>query len=156
MSSKVTDKPSRTNRTTNGDTVETQLHTGARASINNNSRWSTERALPLALGTQIAGFEAVGSPMANRRACHAVDVLIVDEAAEIRVAPRAIAFGDEALRTPGTCAVERRLHAKSTIDFAIFTGRPVTSRPDSIACLPLRGKPLGATACALASVTRSA
>ncbi|WP_257129328.1 hypothetical protein [Burkholderia sp. FL-7-2-10-S1-D7] len=136
--------------------METQLHTGARASIHNNSRSSTERALPLALGTRIAGFGAAGTALANRRARHEVDVLIVDEAAEIRVAPRAIAFGDETLRTPGTCAEAGRLHANSTIRFAIFTGRPVTSCPDSIACPPLRGKPLGATACALASATRSA
>lgn len=156
MSQKVDDKPSRTDRTTNGDTVETQLHTGARASIDNNSRSSTERALPLALGTLIAGFGAFGAAMANRRARYEVNVLIVDKAAEIRVAPRAIALGDEALRTPGTCDEERRLHAKSTIDFAIFTGRQVTSCRDSIACQSLRGKPLGATACAFASTIRSA
>ena len=156
MSPKVADKPSRTDRTTNGDTVETQLHTGARASIDNNSRSSTERALPLALGTLIAGFEAVGATMANRRARHEVDVLIVDKAAEIRVAPHAIALGDEALRTPGSCDEERRRHAKSTIDFALCAGRPVMSCRDSIACLPLRGKPLGATACAFASAIRSA
>ncbi|MPV67361.1 hypothetical protein GD429_16210 [Burkholderia sp. BE17] len=132
------------------------MHTGARASFNDNSRSSTERALPFALDTLIAGFGAISPTMANRRARHEVDVLIVDKAAEIRVAPRAIALGDEALRTPGTCDEERRLHAKSTIDFAIFTGRPVTSCRDSIACLPLRGKPLGATACAFASTNRPA
>ncbi|WP_244132705.1 hypothetical protein [Burkholderia sp. BCC0397] len=136
--------------------METQLHTGARASINNNSRSSAERALPLALGILIAGFEAVGATVANRRTRHEVDVLIVDEAAEIRVAPRAIALGDEALRTPGTCDEQHRLHAKSTTDFAIFTGRPVTSCRDSIACLPLRGKPLDATAPVVAIAIRSA
>ncbi|CAI8691130.1 MULTISPECIES: hypothetical protein [Burkholderia] len=136
--------------------METQLHTGARASINDNSRSSTERALPFALDAPIAGFGSIGTTMANRRARHEVDVLIVDKAAEIRAAPRAIALGDEALRTPGTCDGERRLHAKSTIDFAIFAGRPGMSCGGSIARLPLRGKPLGATACAFASTIRSA
>ncbi|QRR05731.1 membrane integrity-associated transporter subunit PqiC [Burkholderia sp. MS455] len=49
------------------------------------------------------------------------------QGAEIRVAPRAIALSNEALRTLGTYGEERRLHAKSTIDFIIFTGRPVMS-----------------------------
>ncbi|WP_257127650.1 MULTISPECIES: hypothetical protein [unclassified Burkholderia] len=128
--------------------METQLHTGARASIDNNSRASTERALPLTLGILIAGFEAVGAAVANRQPRHEVDVSIV--------APRAVARGDEALRTPGICDEAPRLHAKSTIDFAIFTGRPVTPCRDSVACLPSRGRPLGATACAFASVIRSA
>ncbi|CAG9250392.1 conserved hypothetical protein [Burkholderia diffusa] len=128
--------------------METQLHTGARASIDNNSHASTEHALPLALDILIAGFEAVGAAVANRRTVHEVDVSIV--------ATRAIARGDEALRTPGICDEERRLHAKSTIDFAIFTGRPVTPCRDSVACLPSRGRPLGAMACAFASVIRSA
>ncbi|WP_257129932.1 hypothetical protein [Burkholderia sp. RF4-BP95] len=128
--------------------METQLHTGARASIDNNSRASTKRALPLTLGILIAGFEAVGAAVANRQPLHEVDVSIV--------APRAIARGDEALRTLGICDEAPCLHAKSTIDFAIFTGRPVTPCRDSVACLPSHGRPLGAMACAFASVIRSA
>ncbi|KVD10343.1 hypothetical protein [Burkholderia ubonensis] len=51
---------------------------------------------------------------------------------------------------------ERRSHAKSTIDLATFMARPVTSCAGEIACLPLRGKPLDATAPAFAIAIRSA
>ncbi|RQR64778.1 hypothetical protein DIE07_04815 [Burkholderia sp. Bp9002] len=132
------------------------MHTGASASIHNKSRASTERALPFAPGALVAGSGAVGAAMANLWAHHGVDVMFVDNAAEICLAPRAIALDNEALRTLGTCDEERRLQAKSTIGFAIVTGRPVTSCDGSIACLPLRGKPLHTTALARASAIRSA
>nr|WP_249183585.1 hypothetical protein [Burkholderia ambifaria] len=49
-----------------------------------------------------------------------------------------------------------RPHPKSTIDLATFTGRPDMSRDGPIACLPLRGQPLDATAPAFAIAVRPA
>ncbi len=132
------------------------MHTGASASFHHNSRSSTERVLPLALGALIPGPGSAGATMANWQPHHGVDAMSVDKAAGIRVARRAIGLADEALGTSGTCDEERRLHAQSTIDLAIFMGRSVPSWDGSIACLPLRSKPLDATACAFASATRSA
>ncbi|KVO30771.1 hypothetical protein [Burkholderia ubonensis] len=56
----------------------------------------------------------------------------------------------------GTGDGERRSDAKSTIDLATFMVRPVTSCDGEIACLPLRGEPLDATAPAFAIAIRSA
>ncbi|KVG73895.1 hypothetical protein [Burkholderia ubonensis] len=55
----------------------------------------------------------------------------------------------------GTGDGERRSDAKSTIDLATFMVRPVTSCDGETACLPLRGKPLDATAPAFAIAVRS-
>ncbi|RQQ16908.1 hypothetical protein DF107_06030 [Burkholderia stagnalis] len=102
------------------------MHTGASASIHNSSLWSPERGLPSMLGAPIAGFGPVGAASGHLSASRGA--------------------GDEA----------RRSHAKSTIDLAAFMVRPVMSRDGEIACLPLRGKPLDATAPAFAIATRSA
>ncbi|KVG67880.1 hypothetical protein WJ33_25280 [Burkholderia ubonensis] len=56
----------------------------------------------------------------------------------------------------GTGDQARRSHAKSTIDLATFMVWPVMSCDGEIACLPLRGKPLDATAPAFAIAIRSA
>nr|WP_249180287.1 hypothetical protein [Burkholderia ambifaria] len=45
---------------------------------------------------------------------------------------------------------------QSTIDLATFTGRSDMSRDGAIACLPLRGQPLDATAPAFAIAVRPA
>nr|WP_249177284.1 hypothetical protein [Burkholderia ambifaria] len=49
-----------------------------------------------------------------------------------------------------------RPHPRSTVDLATFTGRSDMSRDGAIACLPLRGQPLDATAPAFAIAVRPA
>ncbi|KVS41135.1 hypothetical protein [Burkholderia ubonensis] len=102
------------------------MHTGARASIHNSSLSSPACGLPSMLGVRIAGFRPVGAASGHLSASHGT--------------------GDE----------ERRSHAKSTIELATFMVRPVMSCDGEIACLPLRGKPLDATAPAFAIAIRSA
>ncbi|WP_080401432.1 hypothetical protein [Burkholderia ubonensis] len=102
------------------------MHTGASASIHDNPLSSPECGLPSMLGVPIAGFGPVGAASGPLSASHGT--------------------GDEA----------RRSHAKSTIDLATFMVRPAMSCDGEIACLPLRGKPLDATAPAFAIAIRSA
>ncbi|WP_254624480.1 hypothetical protein [Burkholderia diffusa] len=85
-----------------------------------------ERALPSTLGILIAGFGPISTAMGHLPASH------------------------------GTDDAERRPHVKSTIDLAPFMGRPVRSCDGAMACLPLHGKPLDATAPAFAIAIRSA
>ncbi|GAU06767.1 MULTISPECIES: hypothetical protein [Burkholderia cepacia complex] len=101
------------------------MHTGASASIHNNSLSSRECGLPSTLGVLIAGFGPAGAASGHLPARHGTDD-------------------------------ERRPHAKSTIALATFMGRPAMSCDGAIACLPLRGKPLDATAPAFAIAIRSA
>ncbi|WP_246637483.1 hypothetical protein [Burkholderia catarinensis] len=56
----------------------------------------------------------------------------------------------------GTRDDAHRPHAKATIDLATFMGRPDMSYDGAMACLPLRGKPLDATAPAFAIAIRPA
>ncbi|WP_080424966.1 hypothetical protein [Burkholderia ubonensis] len=102
------------------------MHTGASASIHDSSLSSPECGLPSMLGALIAGFRPVGAASGHLSASR------------------------------GTGDGERRSHPKSTIDLATFMVRPVTSCDGEIACLPLRGKPLDATAPAFAIAIRSA
>ncbi|NTY35253.1 hypothetical protein FCJ57_02270 [Burkholderia diffusa] len=102
------------------------MHTGANAPIHDNSRSTMERALPSTLGILIAGFGPISTAMGHLPASH------------------------------GTDDAERRPHVKSTIDLAPFMGRPVRSCDGAMACLPLHGKPLDATAPAFAIAIRSA
>ncbi|KWH08624.1 3-(3-hydroxyphenyl)propionate hydroxylase [Burkholderia territorii] len=78
--------------------VETYVHTGASASIRGNPPASAERALPSAVDVLIVGFGPVGAAMANMLARHGVNVMVIDKAAEMFMAPRAIALDNEALR----------------------------------------------------------
>jgi len=78
--------------------VETHVHTGARAPIQGDTRSPTERALPSAIDVLIVGFGPVGAAMANLLARYGVDVMVVDKAADMFMAPRAIALDNEALR----------------------------------------------------------
>jgi 3-(3-hydroxy-phenyl)propionate hydroxylase len=78
--------------------VETHVHTDASASIQGNSPPSTERALPSAVDVLVVGFGPVGAAMANLLARHGVDIMVVDKAADMFMAPRAIALDNEALR----------------------------------------------------------
>ncbi|WP_321805600.1 hypothetical protein [Burkholderia sp. BCC1993] len=102
------------------------MHTGASASNHNSSQSSPKCGLPSMPGVLIAGFRPVGAASAHFSAGHGI--------------------GDEA----------RRSHAKSTSDLATFMVRPVMSCDGEIARLPLRGRPLDATAPAFAIVIRPA
>ncbi|NHB04990.1 hypothetical protein GWK53_00490 [Burkholderia cepacia] len=102
------------------------MHTGASASIHNSPHASPKCGLPSMLGVLIAGFRPVGAASGHFSASH------------------------------GTGGEARRSQAKSTSDLATFMVRPVMSCDGEIACPPLRGKPLDATAPALAIAIRPA
>jgi len=106
--------------------VETHLHTGASASIYINSRSSPVGGLPATHDGLIEEFGPVGAATAPVPASHG--------------------SRDDAHRSP----------AKSTIDLATFMRRPDVSCDGAIACLPLRGQPLDATAPAFAIAVRPA
>ncbi|WP_345891474.1 hypothetical protein [Burkholderia sp. Ax-1735] len=106
--------------------METHLHTGASASILFNSRSTAAGGLPATLDGLVEGFGPVGAAATHVPASR------------------------------GTRDDAHRPHPKSTIHLATFMGRPDTSCNGSVACLPLRGKPLDATAPAFAIAIRSA
>ncbi|WP_346278761.1 hypothetical protein [Burkholderia ambifaria] len=107
--------------------METHLHTGASASIHINSLSAPGGGLPATHDGLIEEFGPVGAATGHVRASHGIR-------------------DDDA----------HRPHLKSTIDLATFTGRPGSSRDGAIACLPLRGQPLDATAPAFAIAVRPA
>ena len=106
--------------------METHLHTGASASIPINSRSSPDGGLPAMRDGLIEGFGPVGAATAHVPAGH------------------------------GTRDDAHRPHAKSTIDLATFMYGPDMSCDGAIACLPLRGPSLNATAPAFAIAVRPA
>ncbi|WP_412530100.1 hypothetical protein [Burkholderia lata] len=106
--------------------METHLHTGASASIHINSRSSPVGGLPATRDGLIEEFGPVGAATGPVPASHG--------------------SRDDAHPRP----------AQSTIDLATSMRRPGTSRDGAIACLPLRGQPLDATAPAFAIAVRPA
>ncbi|RQR51796.1 hypothetical protein DIE19_28855 [Burkholderia sp. Bp9126] len=102
------------------------MHTGASASIHINSLSSPVGGLPATLNGPIKGFGPVGAATGDVPASH------------------------------GTRDDAHRPHAKSTLDLATFMGRPDVSCDGAFACLPLRGRPLDATAPAFAIAVRPA
>ncbi|MBR8181876.1 hypothetical protein KDW54_05615 [Burkholderia ambifaria] len=102
------------------------MHTGASASIHINSLSAPGGGLPATHDGLIEEFGPVGAATGHVRASH------------------------------GTRDDAHRPHPKSTIDLATFVRRPDVSRDGAIACLPLRGQPLDATAPAFAIIVRPA
>ena len=108
--------------------METHLHTGASASIHINSLSSPVGGLPATHDGLIAGSGPVGAATGHVPASH------------------------------GTRDDAHRPGPTSTIGLATATGtgRPDMSCDGAIACLPLRGQPLDATARVFAIAVRPA
>ncbi len=78
--------------------METKAHTGTGASVRGESPESLQRAVPSEVDVLIVGFGPVGAMVTNLLARRGVKVLVVDKAADMFMAPRAIALDNEALR----------------------------------------------------------
>ncbi|WP_425128531.1 bifunctional 3-(3-hydroxy-phenyl)propionate/3-hydroxycinnamic acid hydroxylase [Burkholderia latens] len=76
--------------------METFETTGAHAA--GDAPPSDASGLPAATDILIVGFGPVGAALANLLACHGVQVVAIDKAPDIFMAPRAIALDNDALR----------------------------------------------------------
>jgi 3-(3-hydroxy-phenyl)propionate hydroxylase len=78
--------------------VETVTHKDAGPFSPSHSLPPAARALPSAVDVLVVGYGPVGATIANLLARHGVNVMVVDKATEMFMAPRAIALDNEALR----------------------------------------------------------
>ncbi len=82
----------------NGVLVETNAQMGAQPDGRHRPGREVIKDLPSNVDVLIVGFGPVGAAAANLLAGHGVNVLVVDKATDIYMAPRAIALDNEALR----------------------------------------------------------
>ncbi|PXX28627.1 3-(3-hydroxy-phenyl)propionate hydroxylase [Burkholderia pyrrocinia] len=82
----------------NGVLVETNAQMGAQPDGRHRPGREVIKDLPSNVDVLIVGFGPVGAAAANLLARHGVNVLVVDKATDIYMAPRAIALDNEALR----------------------------------------------------------
>ncbi len=82
----------------NGVLVETNAQLGAQPDGRHRSGREGIEDLPSSVDVLIVGFGPVGAAAANLLARYGVNVLVVDKATDIYMAPRAIALDNEALR----------------------------------------------------------
>lgn len=78
--------------------METSAHAPAMKSGNLTSVGLPQASLPAAVDILIVGCGPVGATIANLLAVYGLHVLVIDKAADIFMAPRAIALDNEALR----------------------------------------------------------
>ena len=78
--------------------MNTLTHPGAGRSSLSHSLPAAARALPSAVDVLVIGYGPVGATIANLLARHGVNVMVVDKATGLSMAPRAIALDNEALR----------------------------------------------------------